>query len=209
MPDLPSDWELQFDETFNVSDPTWQDIFGAQDAGLCAGPSQAQEPISSERPNMESESERTIDNFFNLAPDVGSSDPGLLSSLDVNFDFNSNLDHGSQNPSFAFVDQPHTTGNFPLANNINPLPMPGGLTDFDLPAPPRPSYSPSATFDGFFSNVPSLGSIPTQPTSPSLLSQADTQHSRRLPLPPGGTSNFRCSVCASTFALRAQLRYVS
>ena len=209
MPDLPYDWESQLDETVNVSDPAWKDIFGAHDVGLCAGPSQAQEPISFERPNFEYEPEWNIDNSFNPAPDVGSSDPGLSSSLDVNFGFNSVLDHGSRNPSFPFIDQPHTTGNILLANNINLLPAPGGLIDFELPTPLRPSYSPSVTFDALLSNVPSLGSIPTRPTSPSLLSQADTQNPCRLPLPPGGISRFECSVCGSTFALRAQLRCVS
>ena len=198
--------EPWLDDTFDVSDPAWADPLGAHDAALCAGPFPAPGPISSERLELELEPERTIDNFFDLAPNVGSSNPGLSLSFDVSFDFNSSIDYGSQNPSFPFVD---TTGNFPLANSINPLPVPGDLTDFDLSGSPQPSYPPSATLSGPFSNVPSLGSIPTQPTSPSLLSQADNQQPRRLPLPVGPASNFRCSVCASTFALRAQLRYVS
>lgn len=92
--DIPSDWEFQFDETFDGSDTAWECLFDAH-VGLCPGPSQAQGPISSGRPNFESKSGRTIDNFFNPTLDVGSSDPGLSSFLDVNFDFNSNLDHGN------------------------------------------------------------------------------------------------------------------
>ena len=213
MTNLPFDWELWLNETVDVSDPAGADLLDASDATLCAGPFLAPGPISSER-LQELQPERTIDNLYNLAPNVGSSIPGLSSSLDVNFGFNSNLHYGSQNPSFPFVV---TTGNFPLANNnpplpvnaVNPLPVPGDLTDFDLPSLTQPSYSSSASLSGPSSNVPSLGSIPTQPTSRSLSSQADNQQPRRLPLPVGLTSNFKCSVCASNFALGAQLRYVS
>lgn len=209
MPDSCYDWEPELNATLDVSDLACNDVFDAHDVGLCAGPFQVQEPISSERPNFQYEPAWTIDNSFNPAPDFGSSASGQLSSLDVNFAFDSNLDHGSQNPLFHFLDQPHSTGNIPLANNINPLPMPGGLTDFDLRALPLPSFSPSATFGGLLPSVPSLGSIPTQSTSPNMMSQATNQPSNRLPLPPGGKSSFRCSVCASTFALRAQLKYLS
>ena len=145
--------------TLDVSDLACNDVFDAHDVGLCAGPFQVQEPISSERPNFQYEPAWTIDDSFNPAPELSHS--GQLSSLDVNFGFDSNLDHGSQNPLFHFLDQPHSPGNIPLANNINPLPMPGGLTDFDLRALPLPSFSPSATFDDLLSSVPSLGSIST------------------------------------------------
>ena len=206
---MPYDWELQYDGTLDVFDPDCNDVVDAHDVGLCAGPFQVQEPISSECPQFEYDSDRTIENSFNPAPDVGSSDPGQLPYLDVNFGSNSILDHSSQNPSSFFADQLHTTENIPLANNIDPLPMPGGPTDFDRHALPLPSFPPSATFGGLLSDVPSLGSIPTQPTSPSLMSQADIQHSSRLPLPPRGKSSYICSVCGSAFALRAQLRYIS
>ncbi len=207
MPDLPSDWESLLDEKFDYNNPAWKDIIWAPDAGLCARPPGAQEPTSSDP--LGSESDWRIDNSFNPALYVGSSDPGLTSSLGANFGFNSSPDHGSQNPWSSFADQPHTFGNITLANNINPLPVPQSLADFNLPAPPRPSYSPSVTVDYISSNVPSLGSIPTQPTSPSLMSQWETHDSSRLPLPPRGGSSFRCSVCGSTFALRGHLRYVS
>ena len=209
MPDLPYNSVSQLDGTFDVSDLACNEDYGAHNVGLCAGSFQTQEPISSERLNFEYETERTIDSSFNPALDVGSSNPGLFPSLDFDLDFNSILDHGSQNHLPLFVDQPHTTGNIPLANSINPLPMPGGLTDFDLHALPLPSDSPSATLGSLLSDVQSLDSIPTQPTSPSLMSQADIQHSSRLPLPPGGKSSFKCSVCGSIFASRAELGYIS
>ena len=172
-----------------------------------ARPSQAQEPTSSDP--LDFESDWRIDNSSNSALYVGSSDPGLSSSLGANVGFNSSPYHGSQIPWSSFADQPHTFGNIPLANNINPLPVPRSLADFNLPAPPRPSYSPSITVDNTSSNVPSLGSISTQPTSPSLMSQWETHDSSRLPLPPREKSSLRCSVCGSTFALRGHLRYVS
>lgn len=206
MLDLPSDWESWFNGTFDISDPAWKDVCSTHDAGLCAGPSPVPGPISSERADVEYEPESTVDNSLNPPPNVGSSGLGLSSFLDVNFGFNSSFyDYGYQTPSFPFPDQPYVNGSLPLADN--PLPVLGGLTHSDLAAPTPASYSPLATFDAPFSSVPSLDSTYTQSTSSSLLSQADTQHSRRLPLPPRGTSKFRCSLCASTFRLPVQLRY--
>ena len=206
MPDLPFDFESWFNEQFDVSDPAWKDVCSTHDVGLCAGPSPVQGPTSSERADVDYEPERTVDNSLDPAPDVGSSGPGLSSSFDVNSGFNSSFyGYGYQTPSLPFLDQPYVNGSLPLANN--PLLVPSGLTHSDLAAPTPASYSPLATFDAPFSSVPSLDSTHTQPTSPSLLSQADTQHSRRLPLPPGATSKFRCSLCASTFRLPVQLRY--
>ena len=196
------------DETFDFSDPALVDIFGAHDVGLCAGPSTVQGPTSSGRPDIDFEPDETIDNFLNSAPGIGSSGPGRLSPADADFGFNSISYHDYQNPSFLFPDQPYAPGNLPIANSINPLLVPGGLSDFDLAPPTSNPYSPPATSDAPFSSVQSLGSTNTQPTSPSLLSQAGIQHSRRLPLPPGGTSSFRCPTCASRFVLRAQLEYV-
>ncbi len=211
--DLPSVWASWLDEKFDYNDPASKQIIGAPDAGLCARPPRAQEPTSSDPLDSESDwridNSSKIDNSFNPALYVGSSDPGLSSSLGANFGFNSSPDHGSQYPWSSFADQPHTFGNTPLANNINPLPVPRTLADFNLPAPLRPSYSPSVTVDNISSNLPSLGSIPTQPTSPSLMSQWETHDSSRLPLPPREKSSFRCSVCGSTFTLRGHLRYVS
>ena len=202
----------------DVPHPACENSWHTHDVGLCAGPFQVPEPISSERPTFEHEPERTIDYFFEpvasgrLSEPVaigGWSDPEQLSFLDASLDSNSILNHSSQNPLFHIFDQPHTTGNTLLANNSNPLSIPGGRTDLDVYEPPLPSSSPSDTFGGLHSNVTSLGSIPTQPTFPSLVSQVDVQRSSRLLLSPGGKLNFTCSVCASAFASRYQLRYVS
>ena len=207
LPALTSDFGVNPNETFDVSDPALEE-FGAHDVGLCAGSSHVQEPISSDRPNFE-KPERTIGDFFRRNPDVDISDPGLLSFSEANLDFNSSLDHGYQNPSFPFLNQRHTTEDFPLANSINPFPVPGGITHFDLAEPSRAFYSSSTTLDDLFPNLPSSGSEPTQPTSPSMPSQADLHPPKCLLQPPGRTANFRCSVCTSSFALRAQFRYVS
>ena len=106
----------------------------------------------------ECEPGRTDDNFFKPASNVGSSDTGFLSSLDVDFGFNSIIDHSSQNPWFPFVDQPHTTETYPLANNLTLLPMPGGLTNFDL----TPSFSRglSGALEGSVFGGSALGDYP-------------------------------------------------
>ena len=210
MPDLLSNYEPWFDESIDASDPALTNTRNLDTYDdLCPGP-QAQGPISVEHTNLEYEPESAIDSFSSLAHDLVSLNPAMSSSsLEGNFGFNSNPNHGSQNPLSPVVNQTHMTGRFPLANNVNPLPIPGDLTGLDLFVPSWSSNLPSASFTDMSSTVPSLGSVLTHPTSPNLLTQPDSQHPPRLPLPALGMSEFRCSVCAWTFALRGQLRYWS
>lgn len=195
-----------FDEIFPDSDSAWKDAFDGRGAGLCSGPTQAQEPAGIiERRYVQYEPETTGDQSPNLAPDVAFSDLVLTSSPDVDFDFDSNLDLGSQIPSSLTFDQPYTTCDLFLKDNVDQFPMPDGLANFNSPLPSRLPSSPSFISENLPSNASLSSSIFTQPTSPNLLSQAEIQPSSRLPLQSGRIAPYNCALCPSNFALHAQL----